>query len=278
MSDTFARIDTKTHVPDRWDTNNKEGSVMLSKLDRFAHSPLYNVVVGVLFAAFAVLGYIYGGESFLTQWVGGVAAALAIASLIFKTQGYWFWSIVNAVLWFILFKHMGLPMLAGLQVSYILFSIYGVWQWASVKFRIGYDKNVWTDNLGTVVSLLIFLYTVVAYMGFPDFTLWFVTFNGFSGMPGYAFTGWWCVEFLGVFISIVANWMDVFKYKTNWIGWTMTNLLFAPLFFHGHLWGPFVLTFLYQAFCIIGFINWYRDEKRLVREGKVTLVGGAQVA
>jgi nicotinamide riboside transporter PnuC len=235
---------------------------MLSKLDKFAHSPFYNVVVGITFVVFGAVGYYFGGESFVTQWVGGVAAAISIAALIFKTQGYWFWSIVNAILWFILFKHMDLPMLAGLQVSYIIFSLYGIFMWATTKFRIGYDHSVFKDNLGTIISLSIFIYTVIAYLHMKD----------------YAYTTWWYIEFAGVFISIAANWMDAFKYKTNWIGWTATNFLFAPLFFHGHLWGPFVLTFLYQAFCIVGFINWYRDEKRLVREGKVELVGGAQIA
>lgn len=235
---------------------------MLDTLNRFAHSRFYNLVIGAAFLVFSAVGYHFWGTSFLTQWAGGVAAAIAIAALIFKTQGYWVWSIINAVLWFFLFKSMGLPMLAGLQISYILFSLYGLWQWANVKYRIGYDRSVWTDNIGTIISLGIFAYTVFAYIN----------------MDGYAFTSWWYIEFLGVFISIVANWMDAFKYKTNWIGWTMTNILFAPLFFHGHLWGPFVLTFLYQAFCIVGFYNWYNEEKKMVAEGKVKLVGGAQYA
>lgn len=235
---------------------------MLNSLSRVAHDPHWNLVIAIGFLIFAVAGFYYGGTNFLTEWVGGVAAAISIAALVFKTQGYWLWSIVNAILWFFLFRHFHNEMLAGLQVSYILFSIYGLWQWARVKFRIGYDRNVWTDNLGTIVSLAIFIYSVVAYLH----------------MPGYAFTGWWYVEFAGVFISIAANWMDAFKYKTNWIGWSMTNLLFGPLFFHEMLWGPFVLTFFYQALCFVGIVNWYRDEKRLVKEGKVKLVGGAQVA
>lgn len=235
---------------------------MLTKLDRFAHSPLYNVVVGFLFTIFSGVGYYFGGQSFLTQWAGGVAAAISIAALIFKTQGYWVWSIINAVMWFFLFRSMHLPMLAGLQISYMIFSLYGLFMWATTKYRIGYDRSILKDNLGSIIALAIFTYTIVAYMR----------------MPGYAFTSWWYVEFFGVFISIVSNWMDAFKYKTNWIGWTMTNILFAPLFYHGHLWGPFALTFLYQAFCFVGFYNWYKDEKRLVREGKVELVGGAEYA
>jgi hypothetical protein len=31
------------------------------------------------------------------------------------------------------------------------------------RFRIGYDRNVWTDNLGTIIASGIFIYTVIAY-------------------------------------------------------------------------------------------------------------------
>jgi nicotinamide riboside transporter PnuC len=86
------------------------------------------------------------------------------------------------------------------------------------------------------------------------------------------------VEFFGVAISILSNWMDAFKYKTNWIGWTLTNGLFGYLFFEGHLWGPFAMTFLFQALCCVGFYRWYKEEKKLVAEGKVVRVGGAQYA
>lgn len=232
---------------------------MLNVLGRVVRTKIYHVLTATGFLLFCALGYYFGGKDFLTEWGGAVAAAICIFALIFKSSGYWVWSIVNASLWLVLFAQ-DLPMLAGLQVSYIIFSIYGLWQWANVRFRIGYDHNVWTDNLGTVIASGIFLYTIIAY----------------SRLEGYAFTSWWWVEFFGVAISIASNWMDAFKYKTNWIGWTLTNLLFGPLFFHLGLWGPFALTFLYQAMCCVGFYNWYREEKEMAARGEVELVGGAR--
>lgn len=234
---------------------------MLDRLSRLVRTRLYHSLVAVGFGAFVLLGYLFGGKEFVAEWGGAVAAAICIFALIFKSSGYWTWSIVNASLWLVLFAGT-LPMLAGLQVSYIIFACYGLWQWANVKWRIGYDHSVWTDNLGTAISLAIFVYTVYAYVG----------------LEGYAFTTWWWVEFFGVFISIASNWMDAFKYKGNWVGWTATNLLFGPLFFHLGLWGPFVMTFVYQAFCCIGFYRWYREEKQLAAAGKVKLVGGARYA
>lgn len=235
---------------------------MLDKLERYAHSRIVNAVVAVLFVIFAVVGYKLGGETFLTEWAGGVAAAIGITCLIFKTQGYWAWSIVNASLWFVLFLRFDLPMLAGLQVMYVLFSLYGLTVWATTHDRIGYSIEKFKDNFGTVLGLGILGYTAYA----------------FSGMEGYAFTGWWWAEFTGVLLSIIAFWMDAFKYRTNWLVWTGTNFLFFPLFIHLGLIGPAVLTVLFQTLCIVGIVKWWRDQRELVEEGKVELVGGAQYA
>ena len=174
---------------------------MLNLIDRMAHSRGFNLLVGVAFALFSLIGYHYGGEAFITEWAGAVASAIAIFCLIFKTQGYWFWSIVNAGLWIVLFWRFDLPMLSGLQLMFIFMSLFGLYMWATEHTRFGYDCTKWVHNLGTVFGLGVLGYTAYAY----------------SNQPGYSFTSWWYVEFFAVLISIVAFWMDAFKYKTNWI-------------------------------------------------------------
>lgn len=236
---------------------------MLSKLDRFAHSPFYNVAVAIVFVIVNAIGYKFaGGTTFLEQWGGSLAATIAIAALIWKTQGYWFWSIVNASLWVVLFFHESLPILAFLQIAYIVFAVYGALQWAFVKFRIGYDHNVWTDNIGTIIALAICSYAVYYYWN----------------IPGYTGSLWWFLEAGSVFIAVAANWMDAFKYKGNWILWSMTNVLSVPLFWHNGLIVLVAFSFVWQAMDIPGYIHWFKEERRLRKERKVKVVGGAQYA
>lgn len=233
---------------------------MLRKLDRFAHSPFYNVVIGIAFTLLMIVGYRYwGGTAFLEQYGGSIAATIGIAALIWKTQGYWFWSIVNAGLWLALFYSFGLHILMGLQAAYIVFAIYGLWQWATVKFRIGYDKNVLTDNLGTVLAMAICIFAVYYYWN----------------IPGYTGSLWWFLEAGSVFIAVGANWMDAFKYKGNWILWQMTNFLSIPLFWHEHLMVLVAFSFVWMALDCPGYYHWFKEERRLRREGKVILVGAA---
>lgn len=234
---------------------------MLDKLARFAHSPFYNVALTIAFVVVNAIGYKYaGGQNFLEQWGGSLAATIGIGALVWKTQGYWFWSIVNASLWLVLFFNSGLHILGFLQVAYIIFAIYGAIQWALVKFRIGYDPSVWTDNLGTVIAFGICSWAVYYYWN----------------IPGYTGSLWWFLEAGSVFIAIGANWMDAFKYKGNWIMWELTNFLSIPLFWHEHLYVLVGFSFLWVAMDIPGYVHWFFEERKLAQSGQVVVVGGAE--
>lgn len=240
---------------------------MLDKLSRMAGRKLFHGLTAVAFLLFNAIGFKYGGGlSFVQGWGGGMAAVIATFFLIFKSKGYWAWMIVNAGLWTYLFFHTGLPMLAWLQISIMIFSVYGLTQWALVHFRIGFNPRVSSDIVGAVLGLVLLGYSLYAYWN----------------MPGYTGTQWWWLEFGSVLTANGAMWMDAFKYKFNWIMWTLSNMCSGPLFLHLALgnpayWGVFYTIFIYQTFNVIGFVRWYKEEKRLVREGKVELVGAAGV-
>lgn len=233
---------------------------MLNKLARFAHSRFYNVALTIAFTVFSVIGYHFGGATFIEQWSGSIAATIGIAALIWKTQGYWFWSIVNASLWVVLFFSQHLPILGFLQIAYILFALYGLWQWANVKFRIGYNKNIWTDNLGTAIAFLICSFAVYYYWN----------------IPGYTGSLWWFLEAGSVFVAVAANWMDAFKYKGNWILWQLTNFMSIPLFWHSHLFVLVGFSFVWMVLDCPGYYHWFKEERRLRKEGKVVFVGGSE--
>jgi hypothetical protein len=210
------------------------------------HSPAVHAATAVLFLTGNALGYLFlGGLDFVQGWGGGFAAVIATLWLVWKSQGYWAWMIVNAGLWTALFFHEQLPLLAWLQVAFLVFSIYGMAQWAVVRLRIGWSPNVPSDVVGGVLGVLVLGYAFYAY----------------RNMPGH--TTWWWLELGSVVTAIAAIWMDAFRYKVNWVAWTLSNCLSAPLFVHGRLWGPFWTIFLYQALNVIGSARWAREEREL---------------
>lgn len=218
---------------------------MIDRLGRHVHSPLLHASVAAAFVLVNGAGYAYlGGRSFVEGWGGGLAAVIATVFLVWKSQGYWAWMIVNAGLWCALFFSSGLPLLGWLQVSFLVFAAYGMLQWTLVGSRIGWRPRVRTDLAGTALALAVFAYSVYAY----------------RGMEGYAYTLWWTLEAGSVVFAIAAMWLDAFRYKANWIAWSLSNVCAWPLFFHGGLWGPFALTFVYQAINVAGWLQWVRDE------------------
>lgn len=229
---------------------------MFAKIEEVTHEPLLHAATLGVFLAMTLAGYVYaGGVSFVQLWSGSVAAIIATAFLVTKSQGYWFWMVVNSALWFTLFLHDGLPMLAWLQASFVVMCSYGFARWAvTSRWQIGWlGGNL--DKVGVVIAAAVFAWSVAAYWR----------------MPGYALSTWWWVEFASVATAIAAIAMDAYRYKANWVAWTLSNVCSAPLFFHGRLWGPFLTLFVYQAINCVGWVVWAREE-RLIR-GEVVVDG-----
>lgn len=225
---------------------------VLAHIDRFgkrhAHSPRTHALAVLIFLAVNALGYrLAGGLEFVEGWGGGLAAVIATFFLVWKSQGYWAWMIANAGLWCALFFHQDLPLLGWLQVAFLVFAAYGIAQWAVVRSRIGWDPRVPADVVGGVLGIALLAYAVWAY----------------RDMPGYTGTRWWWLELVSVVAAIAAMWMDAFRYKLNWWLWSLSNLAFLPLAVHSRLWGPFAMTFVYQAINVAGWFQWVRDEERV---------------
>jgi hypothetical protein len=203
------------------------------------------VAAAGLFLIVNAIGYVFaGGLQFIQDWGGGLAAVIATFFLVFKSQGYWAWMIVNASLWTALFFNNDLPLLAWLQISFLIFSVYGAIQWALVKYRVGFNPRVRIDVIGSLIALGVFCVTAYVY--------W----------PRDGITNWWALEAASVALAIGAMWMDAFRYRANWISWTLSNCCSAPVFFHIGLWGAFYTIFLYQALNVYGWIVWGRDQRQ----------------
>jgi hypothetical protein len=232
---------------------------MLSRLEPYARDRAVNVAVALVFVATNAVGYALGGAGFVREWGGSLAAIVATAFLVWKTLAYWVWMIVNAALWIVLFLDGGLPLLAWLQLSFLLFCTYGAIQWTLVRYRIGFDPRVRSDVVGCVIALAVFAWSVYAY----------------RNMPGYTGSVWWALEVVSVVAAIAAIWFDAYRYRANWIAWTVSNLAGWPLYYHGQLWGVFAATFVYQAINVVGWVQWSRDETRLRAHAPAVAAGAA---
>ena len=65
----------------------------------------------------------------VADWGGSIAGAISIVFLLRKSLGYWYWSIVATLLWLYLFIETESLMVAGLQLFYTAFAVYGIARW-----------------------------------------------------------------------------------------------------------------------------------------------------
>lgn len=235
-------------------------SALYEKAGRWVHEPRFHVVTVVLFVLVLAAGHAWDGFDFVKAWGGSIAAVIATVFLVWKSRAYWAWMMVNAGLWVALFFEDGLNLFAWLQVSFLLFCGYGIVYWAVVRSRTGFDVRARVDRVGAYLGLGIGALAAWAY--YPD-----------------EMSVWWALEAGGMLFAILAIWMDAYRYKANWIMWSLSNACSAPLFWHfatavdGKYWGPFATLFVYQAINVVGYYEWWRAERELAGADVPPLTG-----
>src|SRR4051795_756753 len=95
-------------------------------------------------------------DRLLADWGGSLLAGISIVCLFRKSLWYWYASLGSSALWFYLFVSTSALMVAGLQVAYALFAVYGIARWR----RDGAPRTF--DHVGTAIALAILGLAVAA--------------------------------------------------------------------------------------------------------------------
>jgi len=136
-------------------------------------------------------------------------------------------------------------MLAGLQVSYLIFGIHGLYLWWLEGKRdaglIRFNEAAWYA-VTWVASLAIFLVTVLV--------------TDFSQI-------WNWVQFFAVSLALIANFATTRKWAWSWGVWIAVNAVQAVYFFHLELWAQFGLQFILAGMSVYGWLAWRKSEIRV---------------
>lgn len=173
---------------------------------------------------------------------GGICVLVSLYYLWAKSSTYWHWSNLSLLPYFLLFLSGKQWMLAGLQVTYLLFGIHGLYLWHLERQRdqrgISFREGPWYA-VTWVASLAIFAYTVAV--------------TDFSQV-------WNWVQFVAVTLSLVANFGTTRKWAWSWPVWIVVNAVQAVYFWHSAYWVLFVLQFILAGMSVYGWREWRRDE------------------
>jgi nicotinamide mononucleotide transporter len=155
----------------------------------------------------------------------------------------WPTGIVNAAMYTVVFARAGLYSDTGLQVVYLLLSIYGWYAW----MRGGPSNSpLVVTRTPRHIAVLVAALSAVAWL-----LLWLVT----SRIPGVALAP---LDAALVAASLAAQFMMTRKYRECWLVWIVADIAYVAMF----AWKGLVLTSILYAIFTLLAIKGHRDWTR----------------
>jgi nicotinamide mononucleotide transporter len=173
-----------------------------------------------------------------------VAAFFGVVSVYLSVrQNVWSWptAIVNVGLYAFVFHASRLYADMGLQVIYVIISIYGWYQWLyGGKNRTELKVSRTPRRLGVLLALIGFSFALL--LG----TILHRTTN--AALP--------YLDSLTTSTSLVAQWMMTKKLLENWIVWVAVDVVYIGMFVYRQLYVTAGLYLVFLVLSIMGYQQW----------------------
>lgn len=183
----------------------------------------------------------------ILEWIAAIAGAVSV--YLSARENIWSWptGIVNVGLYIIVFERTGLYSDMGLQIVFLILSIYGWYQW----LYGGKDRTELTVSRASLRDWLVSIPIAIVF--------WIILAHVTETLPGVA------LPYLDsglATLSLVAQWMMTRKLLENWVLWIIVDIVYVPMYVYKHL--P-VTAALYVGFLILavmGLRAWWRSHRQ----------------
>ncbi len=180
-----------------------------------------------------------------------LGAILGLAYIYFSIrQNILTWPIglFTSVLYIIVFYQSGFYADMGLQVYYVVISIYGWLYWLKGLKPVDRDK-IPVKRTSKKLWLKIGIITIIVYA-----VILFVLLNFTDSSVPF-------MDSLTTALSITATWMLARKYIEHWLIWIFVDLFSSGLYMYKSLWPTVILFLVYSLMAILGYREWRKDLK-----------------
>ncbi len=192
----------------------------------------------------------------LKEWLSGnyielSGAILGLAYIVFSIrQNIFTWptGLFTSLLYVAVFYQSGFYADMGLQVYYVVISIYGWYYWLKGKKPADKDKipvrttrkALWLKI--AVITILIYGIILYVLLNYTDSTVPYM-------------------DSMTTALSITATWMLARKYIEHWLIWIFVDMFSAGLYIYKNLWPTVILFLVYTFMALWGYFEWKKDLK-----------------
>jgi nicotinamide mononucleotide transporter len=183
------------------------------------------------------------------EWTAAIITALSV--YLQARENIWNWptAIVSVLMYTVVYVKSGLYSDAGLQMYFLVTSIYGWHHW----LRGGAGR---TELHVTRASRKVWFYCAVLGIAF-----WIADASITSRIKGVAFP--W-IDAGTTTISLIAQWMVTRKLLESWLLWTFVNIVYVPVLISKNLYPTALLYFVMLLIAIKGYVDWRRSYRATV--------------
>ncbi|MEI6141249.1 MAG: nicotinamide riboside transporter PnuC [Mariniphaga sp.] len=163
----------------------------------------------------------------------------------------WPAGIISSLLYCWVFFNARFYAQTGLQVYYVLISVYGWWSWHH------------SSNIGSTRKYLT--------ISFTDWSLWvkLILLNFAVAFLIYYITGSYTNDSIPLTdsfiasLSVIATWMLARKKIEQWLIWIFVDLISAGLYLYRGLYPTVLLFIVYAIMAGIGFLQWRKEAQKI---------------
>ena len=191
-----------------------------------------------------------------TEWLSGniielLGAILGLAYIYFSIRQHiltWPIGLFTSVFYIKVFYQSGFYADMGLQMYYVVISIYGWLYWLQGSKPVDKDK-IPVKRTSKKLWLIIGIITIIVYA-----VILFILLNFTDSSVPY-------MDSLTTALSITATWMLARKYIEHWLIWIFVDLFSTGLYIYKSLWPTVILFLVYTIMAVLGYSEWRKDLK-----------------
>lgn len=181
-----------------------------------------------------------------------VGAAIGLVYIVSEYKANrWFWPscLLMSLFYIVIYFMAGYYANGSICIYNFLMSVYGILVWRGiVQSRTKEERPFGSCPVGQVPWLIIAVVVLSAVLW------WLLRLLGESNYP--------LLDGISSALSIVGMWMLAQKWWQQWFCWMLVEPVMVALFWMSGNYASAVLYVVYEVFCILGIVSWYRKYKQ----------------